>query len=451
MQARTNGSRVAPSPSGEQAEGITATVSALADDARGIVRLDNKVVFVDGVLPDEEIVLHITKRRRRYDRATLVEILKPSPYRVTPPCEYFGLCGGCGLQHLEPAQQVRIKEGLLAGQFAKFGHLAPEHWLPPLVGADQHYRRKARLGVKYVFKKASVLVGFRERAGRYIADMLSCKTLDARFSDMLPELRDLIMGLSARERIPQIEVAAGDEDLALVLRHLVPLTDADLTALCEYGQRHQCQIYLQAAGPDSITPLWPTRPRALSYHLPAYSLEMHFRATDFIQVNAEMNRRMIDLAVDLLQLDERDRVLDLFCGLGNFTLPLARHAARVVGVEAKDSLLELARHNAEHNGIDNAEFQQADLYADAPSICPDLTEYNKLLLDPPRDGAMQVIKHIGPKHGPQRIVYVSCNPVTLARDSEYLVNVLGYRLLQAGVINMFPHTNHVESIALFSR
>jgi 23S rRNA (uracil1939-C5)-methyltransferase len=430
---------------------ITATVSALADDARGIVRLDNKVVFVDGALPEEDIVLRITKRRRRYDKAMLVDILKPSRYRVTPPCEYFGLCGGCGLQHLEPSQQISLKEQSLAEQFAKFGHLSPQQWLPPLVGAKQHYRRKARLGVKHVFKKGSVLVGFRERASRYIADMQSCKTLDVRFSDMLPGLRDLIMGLSVREGIPQIEVAAGDEQVALVFRHLAPLTDADHAALCDYGQRNQCQILLQPGGPDTITPLWPAQPGPLSYHLPAHSLEMHFRATDFIQVNADMNRRMIDLAVDLLQVEQRDRVLDLFCGLGNFTLPLARHAASVVGVEAKDSLLELARHNAGHNGLDNVEFRQADLYAETLSACPDMADYDKLLLDPPRDGALQVIKRIGKKKGPERIVYVSCNPVTLARDSEYLVNVAGYRLLQAGVMDMFPHTNHVESIALFSR
>jgi len=433
---------------------IRATVTALADDARGVVRIDNKVVFVDGALPDEEIVLRVTKRRRRYDGASLIEIIKPSPYRVEPPCEYFGLCGGCGLQHLDPARQISLKERLLGEQFAKFGHITPEHWLPPLVGEHLHYRRKARLGVKHVFKKGTVLVGFRERASSYLADMRSCKTLDARFSAMLPGLRDLIMGLDARERIPQIEVAAGDEQLALVFRHLVPLSDADRQALIDFARQNDCQIHGQAAGPDSITPLWPECPQPLSYHLPAYALEMRFQATDFIQVNADMNRRMIDLALELLQINKQDRVLDLFCGLGNFTLPLARCAAAVIGVEAINSLLEHARRNASDNGLDNVEFRQADLYDENVPVSWDAAEFNKLLLDPPRDGAMQVIKRIcsNKRHdGPERIVYVSCNPVTLARDSEYLVNVAGYRLLKTGVMDMFPHTNHVESIAVFAR
>lgn len=431
---------------------IRATVSSLTDDARGVVRIDNKVVFVDGALPDEDILFQLTKRRRRYDRASLIEILKPSPHRVEPPCEYFGLCGGCGMQHLDAAEQIRLKEKLLGEQFAKFGHVTPEQWLPALLGVHLHYRRKARLGVKYVFRKDSVLVGFRERASRYIADMLSCKTLDARFSAMLPGLRQLIMGLKARERIPQVEVAAGDEQLALVFRHLVPLSDADRQALIGFGQLNNCQIHLQAAGPDSIVPLWPQQPQPLSYHLPAYDLEMRFRASDFIQVNADMNQRMIALAVELLQLQQTDRVLDLFCGLGNFTLPLGRTAAAVIGVEANDSLLEHARQNAVDNGLGNVEFRRADLYADDVPPCWDAAEYNKLLLDPPRDGAMQVIKRICTRRqGPERIVYVSCNPVTLARDSEYLVNVAGYRLLQSGVIDMFPHTNHVESIAVFAR
>ena len=432
---------------------VRATVTALADDARGVVRIDNKVVFVDGALPDEEIVFRITKRRRRYDWASLLEIIKPSPYRVEPPCEYFGLCGGCGMQHLDPAQQIRFKERLLGEQFSKFGHITPEQWLPPLVGEHLHYRRKARLGVKHVFKKRTVLVGFRERASSYIADMHSCKTLDARFAAMLPGLRDLIMGLNARERIPQIEIAAGDAQLALVFRHLVPLIDADRQALIDFAQQNDCQIHVQPAGPDSIVPLWPERPEPLSYQLPEYALEMRFRATDFIQVNADMNRRMIDLALGLLQLNKQDRVLDLFCGLGNFTLPLARYAATVIGVEANDSLLEHARDNARNNGLENVDFRQADLYDEHAPVCWQASEYNKLLLDPPRDGAMQILKRITekPHDGPERIVYVSCNPVTLARDSEYLVNVAGYRLLKTGVMDMFPHTNHVESIAVFAR
>jgi len=281
--------------------------------------------------------------------------------------------------------------------------------------------------------------------------MSSCRTLDARFSALLPLLRELIMGLSCRDRLPQIEVAAGDEQLALVFRHLVPLSGTDEQALIAFGQQHQAQIYVQPKGPDSIAPLWPEQPETLSYHLPEFELEMRFRATDFIQVNADMNRRMISRAIELLQLQDGDRVLDLFCGLGNFTLPLARHVAHVIGVEANDSSLDYARQNALHHGIENVEFLKADLYDESLRPSWGDFDYNKLLLDPPRDGAMQVIKQLPIKNGPERIVYVSCNPVTLARDAEYLVKERGYHLRQAGVMDMFPHTNHVESIAVFER
>jgi 23S rRNA (uracil1939-C5)-methyltransferase len=319
-----------------------------------------------------------------------------------------------------------------------------------MVGDDLHYRRKARLGVKHVFKKGTVLVGFRERASAYIADMRSCQTLDARFSALLPLLRDLILGMSCSDRLPQIEVAAGDEQLVLVFRHLVPLSADDEQALTAFGQRHQVQIYTQSKGPDTVIPLWPQSPPIPSYHLPEFSLEMLFRATDFIQVNAAMNRRMVSLAVELMGVAAEDKILDLFCGLGNFTLPLARQAAFVIGVESNDSLLEHARRNARHNGIDNVEFRQADLYDESARPCWGDFNFNKMLLDPPRDGALHVIRQL-PKKGPERIVYISCNPVTLARDTEHLVNIKGYRLRQAGIMDMFPHTHHVESIAVFER
>ena len=320
--------------------------------------------------------------------------------------------------------------------------------MPPLTGDSLHYRRKARLGVKHVFKKGTVLVGFRERGSSFIADIGSCETLDQRFSSLLPELRKLVMSLSCHQQLPQIEVAAGDEQIALVFRHLAPLSEEDRQRLSEFGRRHQAQIHTQAKGPDTVTALWPSQPQVLSYRLPEFELEMRFRPTDFIQVNATMNRRMISQAVELMQLQPDDRVLDLFCGLGNFTLPLARVAARVTGVEASAGLLEQARANALHNGVENVAFLQADLYADTFAAGWRDIEYNKLLLDPPRDGALQLIRTL-PKDKPERIVYVSCNPVTLARDTEHLVNKEGYRLLQAGVMDMFPHTNHVESIALF--
>jgi len=430
---------------------ITAKVTALTDDAKGVVRIDNKVIFVDGTLPGEEIVFRVAKRRRRYDRATLVEIVTPSLQRVAPPCEYFGYCGGCGLQHLEPGAQIVSKEQILREQFNKFGVGEPEKWLLPLVGDNLHYRRKARLGVKYVYKKNSVLVGFRERASAYLADMNSCQTLDTRFSQLIPALREFIMELSCKGSIPQIEVAAGDDQLALVFRHLEPLSSDDESRLTAFAQQYQVQLYLQAGGPETVTLFWPEHAPTMSYSLPDYSLEMLFRATDFIQVNADMNKRMIDRALQLLEIKPDDCLLDLFCGLGNFTLPIARFASRVVGVEANTSLIDHARINAKHNGIQNAEFRLADLYDENATLCWDVTEFNKLLLDPPRNGAMHVIKQLPKKNGPERIVYVSCNPVTLARDSEYLVNEKKYSLIAAGVMDMFPHTNHVESIAVFER
>jgi len=436
-------------PLSSSATVMSAIVGGLTDDGCGVVRVDNKVVFVAGALPGEEIVFRLKKRRRHYDQGILVEILKPSAQRVRPPCEYFGVCGGCGLQHMAPAAQVEAKEQILREQFNKFGRCKPENWLPPLTGDSLHYRRKARLGVKHVFKKGTVLVGFRERGSSFIADIHSCQTLDQRFSSLLPELRTLVMSLSCHQQLPQIEVAAGDDQIALVFRHLVALTAEDRQRLSDFGQRHQAQIHTQSKGPDTVTALWPSQPQALSYHLPEFDLEMRFRTTDFIQVNADMNRRMVSLAVELMQLQPGDRVLDLFCGLGNFTLPLARKAARVIGVEAGPGLLEQARGNAIHNGLDNVEFRQADLYADDTTDWRYI-EFNKLLLDPPRDGAFQVVKTL-PKNKPELIVYVSCNPVTLARDTDHLVNKEGYRLLQAGVMDMFPHTNHVESIALFAR
>ena len=425
-----------------------ATITSLTHDGRGVARVNDKVVFIEGALPGEEVVFRYGKKRKKYDQGKLLEILKPSEQRVEPPCEYYGLCGACGLQHLDSAQQIHEKENILREHFNKFGGIAPEQWLPPLSGEKTHYRRKARLGARYVIKKEKVLVGFREKASSYIADMLSCKTLDKRFSDMLPHLRELIMGLSCKKSVPQIEVAAGDDSVALIFRHLESLSDDDSQSLIDFGKAFNANIYVQSKGPDSVKLIWPEQDQAMSYHLPDFDLEMLFRPNDFIQVNADMNRRMVKYALDLLDVQPEDKVLDLFCGLGNFTLPLAKCAEQVVGVEANDSLLEFARQNAEHNSVENVEFRKADLYDEKSTIPWADFQFNKLLIDPPRDGAFHVVKQL-PKKGPQCIVYVSCNPITLARDSEYLVNEQGYRMTKAGVMDMFPHTYHVESIAVF--
>jgi 23S rRNA (uracil1939-C5)-methyltransferase len=426
-----------------------ARIDALNDDGRGVARVDGKVTFIDSALPGELVKYQVSKGKRNFDQGELLEIIEPSPQRVTPECEYFGVCGGCSLQHLAPAAQILDKEQVLRDKLRQFGDITPEEWLPPLTGPAWGYRRSARLGVRNVPKKGGIIIGFRERHSSYLNPMRDCRTLDARAAHLLPALIELISGLSRNDRIPQLEVACGDDEVALVFRHLEPLTPADSEGLAAFGRRHGVRIYLQPQGPESVAPLQPADPPPLSYRLPEFDVTIHFRPTDFIQVNADINRQMVARAVALLDPQPEEQVIDLFCGLGNFTLPLARRAARVIGVEAERRLVLGARDNAARNGIGNAEFRQADLYDEAQAR--DFWSgavFDKLLIDPPRSGAMEVLKHL-PQRGPRRLVYVSCNPATLARDGEYLVNSRGYRLTRIGVMDMFPHTNHVESIAVF--
>ncbi|MDR2876887.1 MAG: 23S rRNA (uracil(1939)-C(5))-methyltransferase RlmD [Chromatiales bacterium] len=430
---------------------VEARIEALSDDGRGLARIDGKVAFVSGGLPGEWVRIAFEKSKRHYDHARVVAVLEASPERVEPPCPHFGICGGCSLQHLEPLAQIREKEALLREKLQRFGDITPSEWLAPTRAEAWHYRRSARLGARDVPAKGGIIVGFRERRSSYLTPLSDCLILDQRISRLLPALVELISGLSCRERVPQIESSCGDEEAALVFRHLVPLSESDQERLITFGKTHGIRIYSQAGGPDSVTPLWPVAPGPLTYALPAFDLEMAFQPTDFIQVNAAINQLVIDKAVALLDVSSNDTVLDLFCGLGNFTLPLARRAARVVGVEADLRLIEAARNNARRNDIINAEFRQADLYdeAEAQALWRDIRP-DRLLLDPPRSGAIEVLKHL-PKEPPQRMVYVSCNPATLARDAEYLVNARKYHLTHAGVLDMFPHTSHVESIAVFER
>ena len=428
-----------------------AHIESLNYDGRGVGRVGGKVVFIDGALPGETVRFRYLSRHRNYDSGAVQEILVTSPERVTPPCPHYGACGGCSLQHLRPEAQIGAKQGILAEQLARIGKVAPASWLPPLTGPTWGYRRRARLGVRQVPDKDGVLVGFRERRKSFLANLNECPVLEPKLASLLPALRTLIAQLSCPHRIPQVEAAAGDDATALVIRHLLPLTDADRALLCGFAQQHSLQIYLQGGGPDSIVPLWPETPTPLHYRLPEYNVTLHFRPTDFIQVNNALNPRLVQQALMLLDLKPEDRVLDLFCGLGNFTLPMARHAQRVLGIEAGTELVAGARRNAERNGLVNAEFRQADLYDTTAMAAPwgDFA-FNKLLLDPPRDGAMEAIKHL-PAPGAERIVYVSCYPATLARDAQHLVRVHGYRFAAAGVLDMFPHTSHVESMALFVR
>ncbi len=431
-----------------------AHIDSLDFEGNGVARVAGKAVFIQGALPGDEVRFRYHNKKKNYDTGGVVEILSPSADRVVPRCRHFGVCGGCSLQHLRPEAQLREKEQILRDNLAHIGKVRPAAWLPPLQGPVWGYRRKARLGVRLVPKKGGVLVGFREKRHSFITPLESCDVLDTRVSELLPELRVLVAGLSQPQRIPQIEVAVGDPVtplpcLALVFRHLEPLTGEDLDRLRRFGEHHAAQIYLQPGGPDSVSLLWP-QDAVLAYRLPEEGIELQFRPVDFVQVNGAINRALVGRALELLEPGADEAVLDLFCGLGNFTLPLARHARRVLGIEGDAALVGQARANAKHNGITSAEFLAADLYsADGPTPWGG-ERFDKWLLDPPRTGAMEVVKRLpADGSGPGRIVYVSCNPGTLARDSEVLVHAKGYRLASAGVLDMFPHTSHVESMAVF--
>lgn len=420
----------------------------LAHDGRGIARVEGKVLFVPDALPGERVRIEQRRVNRHFDEGHLLEILQASPHRVKPQCSHFGLCGGCVLQHCSIEAQLQFKQQHLAENLQRIGKVTPEQWLPPLTGPAWGYRRRARLGVKHVPQKGRVLVGFRERASAFLAALDRCEVVDPRVGHQLLDLSALIGTLSLRDKIPQIEVAVADNALALVFRVLQPPTSQDVEKLLAYGQAHQCWIYLQTGGLDSIRPLRADTPR-LHYELPRHQVSIEFEPADFIQVNGAVNADMIDLALQLLQPKSGDRVLELFCGLGNFSLPLARQVAQVTAVEGEAGLVERARQNAQRNGVDNAQFHRGDLFttSDAPWL---QTPFDLLLLDPPRAGAQEILP-LAAARKPRRIVYVSCHPGTLARDAGVLVEKFGYRLSQAGVMDMFPHTHHVESIALFER
>lgn len=428
---------------------LEADIFDLSHDGRGVARIDGKTVFIAGALPGERVRARRTQRHRSFDEAKVEEILVPSPDRVEPRCPHFGNCGGCALQHLPAEKQIEAKQRVLAENFERIGKVSPQRWLEPLSGEPWGYRRKGRLSVKWVAKKDKALVGFREDNPRFVADLAECHTVLPEVGLRLADLGALVGSLEARRDIAQIEFAAGDDAVALTFRHLQPLSDADRAALAAFGQAHALAILLQPGGPDSVVALWP-REIPLSFRIPEYDLDIAFRPLDFIQVNAGMNRRMIAHALALLEPGAGESVLDLFCGLGNFTLPIARSAGRVTGVEGEAALVARSRANAERNGIGNVEFHAADLAADQREAPWARAHHDKLLLDPPRSGAAAVLDYL-PRKGCDRVVYVSCHPGSLARDAGTLVERHGFRLVAAGVMDMFPHTAHVESIALFER
>lgn len=424
-------------------------ITDLSHDGRGVAHHDGKAVFVRGALTGERVAARIVQRHRHYDDAQVDAVLTASPDRVDPLCPHFGVCGGCALQHLAPAAQIAAKQRVLAENFERIGHVQPKRWLEPLTSAVWGYRRKGRLSVKFVDKKGKALVGFREENGRYVADLTRCEVLAPAVGHRIEALAQLIGGLQGVREIPQIEIAAGDDTTALIFRHLQPLSEADRAALVAFGQQHGLAIYLQPGGNDSVHALWPEDPR-LAFRIASADVELEFRPLDFIQVNSAMNEAMIGHALALLDPQPQDRVLDLFCGLGNFTFPLARRSAHVVGVEGEHGLVQRAKENARRNGIDNVEYHVANLLEDQRDTPWARQRFDKILLDPPRSGAAAVFDYL-PKKGTDRIVYVSCHPASLARDAGILVEKHGFKLRAAGVMDMFPHTAHVESIALFER
>jgi len=429
----------------------TARIAAVTHDGRGIAAVEGKKVFVAGALEGERIRFRRRKSRRNFDEAELLEILEASPERIEPRCAAFGRCGGCALQHVEEARQREIKSRALRDSLERIGRVEPVDWLEPLGGPAWHYRRRARLAVKDVHAKERVLVGFRERHAPYVTDMHRCEVLAEPVATMIDALSELVGKLSVRARLPQVEVAVADNAVALVFRVLDPPSADDVAALVRFGERHGVRVYLQPGGVESVECLHPARDvEPLSYGLPEFDLEIRFDPVGFVQVNAGINRLMVHRAVELLDPAPGDRVLDLYCGIGNFSLPLARRAGEVLGVEGDAALVRAAEANARHNGLGNVTFRQADLDAIDGSEHWFAAGCDLLLLDPARNGAAAVVGHVGAA-APRRIVYVSCHPGTLARDAGTLVHEQGYRCDSAGIIDMFPHTAHVESIAVFSK
>lgn len=457
-------------------------VESLDLDAQGIARLvpndeeaaqgqSGKVVFIQGALPTELVTYVITRDKARFSKAKVLDILKPAVFRAEPKCKAFGVCGGCTMQHLDIRAQVAMKQRVLEDDLKHIAKVAPEEILRPMGGPAWEYRHRARLSaVNRSIKKGTVLIGFHEGKSGYVADMTACEILPKHVSDLLPEMRKLVMGLSIVDRMPQIEIAVGEPEdpnsedpqkakpvTALVFRNLLPLTQADEERLRSFADQHHVWIWLQPKGIETVAPFYPLTGK-LCYRLPEFGVEMPFKPADFTQVNHMMNRALVSKAIRLLEVQPEDRVIDLFCGIGNFTLPLATRAKCVLGIEGLESLSSRARENAQHNRLaDKASFMQSNLFEVTPETIASWDKADRWLMDPPREGAMEICLALAQLHEqgsdlpPQRIVYVSCNPKTLARDVEILCHQAAYVLKSAGIVNMFPHTSHVESIAVFER
>ena len=429
-----------------------AHIESLDHEGRGVAHVDGKAIFIEGALPGEVVEYASYRRKRSYEKAHAVSVLRSSSQRVAPPCPHFGTCGGCSMQHLNLAGQTAAKQRVLEDALWHLARLKPEQLFPPIAGTAWAYRTRARFSVRYVASKGGALIGFREKHSSYVAVMDSCAVLPARVSALIPALKTLVEGMSQPDRMPQIEVAVGGSRTVLLLRHLEPLTDDDLDRLRQFADTHGVIWYLQSKGPETVTLFHPADAGLLSYELPDFGLELLFHPTEFTQVNHGVNNMLVRRAMALLRPQAGERIADLFCGLGNFTLPIARLGARVLGVEGSAALVQRARQNAEHNGLaELCEFAVANLFEATEESFAAMGRFDKLMIDPPREGAIALVSALPAAGGPGRLVYVSCSPATLARDAAVLVHEKGYRLVGAGMANMFPHTSHLESIALFEK
>lgn len=452
---------------GSQSERVPAEVSApvivesLDQEGRGVTHVDGKTIFIDGALPKEKVTYQITRSKADYAFANVAEVIEPSDLRVTPKCKHFGYCGGCKLQHLDAAAQVAAKQHSLEGDIKHIGKAEPDSMLPPLMGPTWGYRHKARLSVKYVIKKERVLVGFNEKGTRYVADMDSCEVLTPEVSALILPLQEMIAQLSIRDKIPQLELAVGEpnadakhtgKNIVLIFRIMEALQQADEVILEAFADQYHVNIWTQTKGPDTVKPFYPLGAPSLQYTLDEFDLKYPFKPNEFTQVNPEINQGMVSRAMELLAPRTGERIADFFCGIGNFTLPIARSGAQVFGYEGLDNLVARAVESAALNSLEsNTAYDVSDLFKMTSESLTGLGRFDKWLIDPPRDGAFDLVKAIDENNAPDSIVYVSCNPATLARDIDVLVNQKGYKLSAAGVINMFPHTAHVESIALLRK
>lgn len=426
---------------------FTTTVTTLSHDGRGIAHINGKTTFLFGGLPNEEVAFQYQKMCNHYDEGNVMEVFKASPDRDEPHCQHYGICGGCSLQHVKPNTQIQNKLTALLELMQQAG-IQPTELLPPITGNPWGYRRKARLSIKFLSKKNKVLVGFHERNGRFVANLDRCEVLNPNIGEKIAAFSDMFYQLKIREHIPQMEIAVADNKTAIIIRHMVDIDRGDLTILREFATLHRLQLYFQPAGPNTIYLDWPKNSDSLlDYTLAAYNITLQFHPNQFIQINQAINEQMIARALELLDLKPEDRVLDLFCGIGNFSLPIAKYCTKVIGAEGNSQAVHQATHNAQLNAINNAEFYCSDLYQPPYSKNWAGQSFNKIFLDPPRTGAKEVLKYLLAWNA-NRIVYISCNPTTLACDAK-LLQEKGYNLEKISVMDMFPHTQHVEAIALF--